>query len=429
MDDKNLEIKSDDVQEILGTPPSWLVQWGTILMALVLLGLTLVFWKLEYPDEVRGDLVLRTSNPPKKVVAKADGFIAKLLIKENAKVEKGDQLLVMENAAKYDDIQLLGEHLDSIELMNSIDLINYNPTKGLELGELQKEYIELDKLINNLKKSSRKLIDMDEFAEYDNQIIAYKEDIKKLTERKNKNIEILRDRETTLNERKKVYSKDVKNPSYKSALYEASANLRQTQDKIDENEFDINRLEDQIRRAEFLKRGLQKGARGQNKDLLDNIQRQKNIIRQEIKNWEKTNILLSPISGTLLLKGYYDEEKFYQRGKPVVAILLDGDQEIIAQATIPVENANDVQAGQIAHLKLSNFPSITYGFLTGTVKSKKNQFQEGNCLVQIQLDNGMTSSKGEDLLFEPNMIGQVEIITEDRNVLERLFGKASKLLF
>ena len=46
-----LDLHSEDVQEVLGIPPRWLVRWGsTVVLAVValLLGLT---WLLRYPDD------------------------------------------------------------------------------------------------------------------------------------------------------------------------------------------------------------------------------------------------------------------------------------------------------------------------------------------------------------------------------------------
>ncbi len=76
----DIEIRSDEVQEILGTPPGWLVRWGTILglFALLLLGWGSYFYK--YPDVVQVDIVISSKEPPRKLVTEKSGFIQEILV-------------------------------------------------------------------------------------------------------------------------------------------------------------------------------------------------------------------------------------------------------------------------------------------------------------------------------------------------------------
>ena len=67
-----MEIRSEEVQEILGTPPGWLVRWGTIVAfaALVVLG-WIGFW-IQYPDIVEARIRVTSTDPPKRLIAETN---------------------------------------------------------------------------------------------------------------------------------------------------------------------------------------------------------------------------------------------------------------------------------------------------------------------------------------------------------------------
>ena len=73
-------------------------------------------------------------------------------------------------------------------------------------------------------------------------------------------------------------------------------------------------------------------------------------------------------------------------------------------------------------LKLLSYPSHDHGFLKGLVKDKTLQHSEGHYLLEIELSNGMTTTRGEEISFVQRMAGVAEIITEEKNVLERIFS-------
>jgi multidrug resistance efflux pump len=92
-----VELRSEEVQEILGTPPNWLVRYGTVV---VLLGFSLllgVAWFVRYPDVVVSDkLSITTADPPVEVVARNDGRVANLLVKDMAIVTEKQPLAVLQ---------------------------------------------------------------------------------------------------------------------------------------------------------------------------------------------------------------------------------------------------------------------------------------------------------------------------------------------
>ena len=81
MEIKDIHLKSEEVQEILGTPPSSIVRWGVTVIFSVITMLLALSYIVKYPDIVKGNVIITTKNPPVKISSYTSGFIQKILIK------------------------------------------------------------------------------------------------------------------------------------------------------------------------------------------------------------------------------------------------------------------------------------------------------------------------------------------------------------
>jgi len=89
-----IELRSEEVQEILGTPPGKIVKWGTLVVFLSVLGMAWLSWWVKYPDKIKVPITLKAMSPPVKVVARTDSYIAKLIVNNEEAVERGQLLAV-----------------------------------------------------------------------------------------------------------------------------------------------------------------------------------------------------------------------------------------------------------------------------------------------------------------------------------------------
>jgi len=92
---------SDDMQDIITTVPSWLLQWGISLffgILILIIGLSAI---IKYPDIIKTQLKIDASTPPKAVVVKATGKLAKLLVAQNETVKDGQPLAWFENTTDH----------------------------------------------------------------------------------------------------------------------------------------------------------------------------------------------------------------------------------------------------------------------------------------------------------------------------------------
>ena len=72
--DINIELNSEEVQEIITSVPSWIVRWGITVIFLVLSCIILLSALIEYPDVIRTNLKVNSTNAPKAVIAKQTLF-------------------------------------------------------------------------------------------------------------------------------------------------------------------------------------------------------------------------------------------------------------------------------------------------------------------------------------------------------------------
>ena len=109
---KDIELRSEEVQEVMGQVPAWIVRWGITLLFLVVVTLLVGSCFFKYPDVITADMTLTGQHPATAVVTRAAGKIQELLVRDNRPVRQGDWLAVIENHADTDDAIYLDKALE-----------------------------------------------------------------------------------------------------------------------------------------------------------------------------------------------------------------------------------------------------------------------------------------------------------------------------
>src|ERR1700752_2055464 len=147
-DEKEIEIKTDEVNELLTALPKWIFRWGATIVFIIMLSAVGLSYFIKYPDTLSAKTIITTRNPPVTLFANANGKIVELKIKNNQVVKKGDVLLVIENTANYYDIQkivLLIDTLQQKQKTGPLRKISYNL---FQTGDLTPAYISFLKSYN-----------------------------------------------------------------------------------------------------------------------------------------------------------------------------------------------------------------------------------------------------------------------------------------
>lgn len=135
---------SDEAQSILGRAPSWVVRWGITVVFLIFVGIIVGCYFIKYPDTIEAPAVITTVNPPSDLVARYDGLIDTLCVKDKELVERGELIAVLHNAAERRDVERLSEHLLAADTLAPAALAASPWLDGeYALGELQSAFADL----------------------------------------------------------------------------------------------------------------------------------------------------------------------------------------------------------------------------------------------------------------------------------------------
>ncbi len=148
-------IRSTKTNEILGTPPNFLIRSGISLITLMLLLFFSVSFIISYPDYINSEIIITGGKPPVDVIASKSGVIDSIYVQEGEIVEEGQVLAIMENPAEYTDICTLKQFLTTVKgMLYSQNLDAINVDNKLKLGELTPYY---KKLVNYIVEYNKYL--------------------------------------------------------------------------------------------------------------------------------------------------------------------------------------------------------------------------------------------------------------------------------
>ena len=95
--ENNIDVRNEEIQEILGTPPGWILRFGTLIFLIVIVLLIWLSYWIQYPDVVESEIIVSFNDPPTKLISPKSGFLNELHTRHNPRVKKG-QLLISYNS-------------------------------------------------------------------------------------------------------------------------------------------------------------------------------------------------------------------------------------------------------------------------------------------------------------------------------------------
>ena len=104
MEGKEIELRSEEVQEVMGQIPAWIVRWGITILFIVVLALLVGSYFFRYPDVITTEMTLTSRHPVAEVVARSSGKINELYVFNGQEVKMGAPLAVVENPARTEDV-------------------------------------------------------------------------------------------------------------------------------------------------------------------------------------------------------------------------------------------------------------------------------------------------------------------------------------
>lgn len=93
--EKGVFVQNDEVQEIIGSVPRWILRWSLIFVVFVFLSMAAICCIFHYPDVLQTSCTVTPVNTPEKVIAPVTGKITDLRVSKNNPIQKGDTLCIL----------------------------------------------------------------------------------------------------------------------------------------------------------------------------------------------------------------------------------------------------------------------------------------------------------------------------------------------
>ena len=436
---QDLELRSDEVQEILSYIPHWIIRWGISIVFITFAVLIAVSWFMKYPEIINASIVVTTKNPPQRIMARVPGQL-KLLVKEGQQVPKETTLGYIQNPTRFEDLQLLEQEIVAFQKIlnnNSRSLADLDKfyqkfikKKDLKLGELQGYY-------ETFSKTFKELLLFYELSKPENQIQNLRSQINQY-QNLNKN---LRAQRTIMFQEFRVFSNKYTADSTlakqqliapldfdktKTSLLQQQRSLKNADASIINNDIQINQLRSRIGELNLTFREQERG-------FILATQNTFQTLRSQVNIWKQRYVLTTPIAGKVSFMSYWSDNQFVKPEQPVMAVVPQ-NKNLLGKINMPMQGSGKVKVGQLVNIRFLNYPADEFGMVRGKIETISLLAQQSPDPKQgpmyslnVQLPNGLQTSYGKQLEFRAEMQGQADIITKDLRLIERIFNQFRKL--
>ncbi|GIM61914.1 hypothetical protein CAPN008_19640 [Capnocytophaga canis] len=152
-------------------------------------------------------------------------------------------------------------------------------------------------------------------------------------------------------------------------------------------------------------------------------------LRKSVIQWEQNYLITSSIDGTVSFQNFIETNQYIASGDVVLSIIPNEKKGLVGIMNIPSANSGKIQKNSKVLIKLDNYRYQEFGIIEGKVEYiSLTPSKEGNYYVYITLPKGLKTSYGKDIIFNKEMTGRADIITEDMRLIERFFYQIRKLL-
>lgn len=423
---ENIEIRSEEVQEILSHIPNWLIRWGITLIFVIIFVLILASWFIKYPDTVTARAVLTTEIPPVHLVARTDGQID-LIKLDGQEVEKEELLGVIENPADLSDVLSLIKRLNFIKskiYSKPIVIDEIQVDESYNFGAFQSSYLSFISIIKDSKRLNSISLYPQQRAALISRI-SYYENLNKGLENQ---LVLLQEEIVIL---KGIYQDDsllytqgagTKTQMNRSrANYLAGERSRETlKSSVVQNNIQIAQLTAQISELRLQE---QEASEQFESRIIESFER----LESDLLAWKQNFLILSPIQGRVSFAKFWSDNQYVSQGEEVMTVVPDS-QNIIGRVAMPIQGSGKVEIGQKVNIKLDNYPYNEYGMIIGEIEKISAVPSNELYQIRISLPKGLISTYNRELLFKQEMQGIAEIVTEDKRLIERVFNQLRNIV-
>lgn len=414
------DLHSEDLQEIISKPPSWLLSCGISFIFLTLSMLVGATAFISYPEIISVEMKFTTMVSPKKIINPTNGTLLSILVKDGALVNQGQEIAFIESTANHRQVLSLLAALHEVRENDpeSVDLEKIIPPSQLQLGELQASYQSFYLAYLGYRAVADKGIYSTRKRAIQEEIMIIKEQddrSKQVLELQQKELDIALDeyeRYKKLADKKIVSMQELNQKeaillSKRQGIPNMESNLFMIQNNLLNKDKELAEINNQM--FEELKKFTQAF----------------NSFMSEAATWKRQHVLSAPIAGKIVYGGFLQENLYVKAGDELFYVNPNLD-EYYGEAFIPQVNSSKIKVGQQVLLKVRSYPYQEYGYLQGKV----------SFISDIPIRDTVFFSKisihrtAQDSLIglKPGIMADADIITENVSIMKRIWMNLTKSL-
>jgi len=413
-----IELRSEEVQELLARPPRWLLRWGITLVFLLLLAVFAGAWVTHYPDLVRASFKLTAADAPKAVVTRTAGKIVRLFAREGQQVRAGAPLAYLESTARHDEVRQLTQELRTawavarqgrLEGLPHLQLSAYH-----QLGELQNAYQSFEQAHIQLRAylaggfySQKKTVLRQEL--HDLQLLAQQ-----------------LGQQRTLQARDAALAQEDYEVQQRLAAQKVipALELKREESKNIGRQLAYQQAATAIINNTSAQRAKQKELLELDKQVAeerDKFLQALNTLQSAAEAWQATYVLAAPVSGRVYFAGIVQQNQSVATSQELFYVA-PPSTGYLGELRIPQQSAGKVRVGQAVVIKFAGFPYQEFGAVRGRITAiAAIPYRDSVFLARVALPAGLKTTYGKSLAYKTGMTASAEVLTTDTRLAEKLF--------
>jgi multidrug resistance efflux pump len=416
---KDIELRSEEVKDILSKVPHWMIRWGSLLFLGLLVLVFALSWFIKYPDIITAEAILTTETQPQKEYARISGMIDTIYVHDNQSVGENSVLAILENTANYADVYHLKSILDTLEMDKDRVSFPFDGLPILFLGDIEPDFAQFENSYFQFTINK-------ELQPFSNEALANEVSMAELRRRlqsliaqRNLGSSEIEFKKKDLERNETLFQKGI----ISAQEYENKQLEYLTAQKNYQNlGIAISQLRESIGNAESTSKGTEFNKTREETRLLKNVLQAYNQLKKSVKEWELKYVLKSNIDGKVSFLNYWNNNQTVNSGDLVFTILPKTNSPYVAKLQTPSTNSGKIRPTQQVNLSLYDYPEYEFGVIRGTVsRISTTSNVEGTYVVDVSIPKELISSFGKPIEFKQEMKGEADIITEDLRLIERLF--------
>ena len=422
---QHIDLRSTDIQDLLGRPPANLIRWGNTVFLCILLALLALSWFIRYPEIIAVPFRLTSEAAPKPVIAKIGGRLVRLFVKENQQVVENQSLAYIESTASHAEVLALEQALISVDSLmqqgNYQALGQFEQAQFRNLGDIQPHFQSFMQVFSQAKTlfTDGFYLRKKAFLQQD------AEDLKRIRFRLMEQLSLsqqelhLASKEWEVQQ--KLYQQKVI-PSLEYNREEAKFLAK----KQPVNQLEMSLTSNLTQETAKQKEGME--LEQQATELKAHFAQSLQTLLSTIAQWKSQYIVAAPQAGQVLFASLWQEQ---QTLKPNETLFFVGtaSQQVLGEMRVVQPNSGKVNVGQRVLIKFQSYPFEQFGLVEGSIQSISSvSSADSSFRAVVKLPKGLKTNTSQSIPFKNGLNATGEIITEDLTLLQRFYYNLTKKL-